>query len=352
MLLYVDKKAEKRKKIKYILIIAFCIFFIIANIYQFQKSLHTPDKKLTNYTTLATSANLWYEKSAPITIYTSPNSYQKIIVIPQNLTREIFIEIINAISKNIDKETPSLFITPNIRDIAFLEQIIKTTIPNLELSNSPKSIILSDNYEEIKPLIYSHKLKPTTITYQKSKKIEQNKTLINLLNQKFPLPFVPNNKLDKEQQSLKHFVTNHQKELNNLLNGISLTEQKFSHQSLLLQNTPFCIKTNTQTYCNLKDDISLFKAISNIINEIPATQKIEKLILITSFQETTPNNLSPNAGLLFRFNNRQSIILPQDIKHKPFQTIKKQAGINPLYNSNKMKFYQFKTVEMKKDDNI
>ena len=351
MLLYVDKKAEKRKKIKYTLIASLCIFFIVANIYQFQKSIHIPNQTLSNYTSFTYQENSWYNKTPPITTYSSPNSLQKIILIPKTLTREISTEIINIVSQNINNEKPHISILSNTNDSDFLYQIIKTEIPNIELSNSDNSLIISDNYKKIKPLIYQHKLKPSTLAYSKQN-IINNHTLNNLLNQRFPLPNTPNNKLDKEQEALKNFIINHSNELNNLLNNKSFTEQKLSHQNLLLQNTFFCIKTNTQTYCNLKDDISLFKAISNIINEIPATQKIENLILITSFQETTPNNLSPNAGLLFRFNNRQSIILPQDIKNEPFQTIKQQAGINPLYTSNKMKFYQFKTVEMKKDDNI
>ena len=57
-------------------------------------------------------------------------------------------------------------------------------------------------------------------------------------------------------------------------------------------------------------------------------------------------------GLLFRFNNREAIMLPEYIKSNSFYEIKEKSGINPMYELEEMKFYQFKTVEIKRNDNI
>jgi hypothetical protein len=344
MLLYVNKKAIRQKKIRITLIIFFSILFIFANIICFKQTFHTSSKTPNNYTSIKKEA-LFIETYPIIEAYTTKNNATKLILIPKNLTKQASHKLAHIFTH---EKTASVFITNELNNNKTLLDIIKFF--NIEISQtiSTNTVVISSDTAKATPIIYQEKLYPSTIIYQEFK----DNNFAKMLEQHFYKKAIATDNLSNEARALNDFITDYKDELINLVKNNKLNKQKFAQQDGLLQNIKFCLKTNKQVYCDIEDKISFAKKISKILQTIPQQETIKKLILLTSFEETTPQTFAPNCGLLFKFNKRNAILLPEEITPEAFNNIKIKAGINPAHTNNIMTFYQFKTAEIILNDNI
>ena len=341
MLLYVNKKQERLKKIKLFTTIFAIIFIITANIYHLIINIHQTDSTLLDYNSIKHSSLSQDDKSF-VTLYQTSSSKTYAILIPSTLTKTNTKTIIKSFSSPYLTPSSNLFFTPEIKDIEFLQNIALSLNLQISSKQTPDSIIITTDINQITPLIYKQKLYPQTLT-QPSKLPSH---LISILDKKFPPHPLPTNKLEEEKFSLKSFAKDYSHELKSLINNSPITSLPFKKQDALLKNISLCLKTSKQFYCDTSPKTSIAKKISDIISIIPKSSQIEKLILLTSFEETTEQSFTPSNGLLFLFEQRQALLLPEEITSRPFQTIKQKLGINPKYTNKLMKFYQFKTVEI------
>ena len=128
---------------------------------------------------------------------------------------------------------------------------------------------------------------------------------------------------------------------------------------ILLQNAPLCIKTAESQACALNTEFSLLQNIKDVLHKLPANSVPQSLILLTSAEPvSTSIPLKKDEGLLFKFEQRQELLLPHELFNsanssgignyqKLFAALKQKAGVNPDYSNNKMEFYKFKTMEIK-----
>lgn len=342
MLLYVNKKKERLRKIKILLTLIGILFLIIANIHHLRQTIHHTSLSLTTYTSIK-KLNNWYGNTSPIEIYKTSKKQIKIIIIPSTITKENAPTIAKTILKSQTQTKSPLYITDELNN-----HIISSLISSLNLETisnlSSNCVIITSNFEKIKPIITNQKLTPFSI----SKQNFESPTFNTFLETFFPSTKAPSTKLDKEQASLYSFANDHKDIISQILNSSppSILEQPFSLQNTLLKNIQLCIQTSYQTFCSLDDKSSFIQNISQTLKQIPANEKPQKLILLTSFEKTSPQKLSPSSGLLFRFQARQALLLPHEINSEPFETIKQKSGLNPKHTNNLMQFYQFKTVEI------
>ena len=323
MLLYVNKKEERRKKIKLFTLIFSIIFFILSNACYLILYLHKTDQTLTSYTQIKQSSDI--TPYTPITIYQTASSETKAIVIPKKLNKINTINIASALKlSNINNAIP-LYFTEDVENKDFLQKLAKTQ--NLITSHikTAQSVIITTDLKTILPLIYEKKLYPKTLT----KQTLTNKNLSILLDSKFPPISAPKTTLEKEKYALEIFANTHSKELKQLLNKQNLTQIPFKKQDALLKNLSLCIQTTQQTICDTTTSSSLINKISKFIPKIALDDTIQKIILLTSFEEITPKNFNKSNGLLFRFEKREALLLPTEITETPFQTVKQKLGINP-----------------------
>ena len=345
MLLYVNKKEIRRKKIKIFLIILFSVLFCYANIIHFKKNLHTSPDKISSYQTI-TKKPIHPFNIPTVEIFLSKNKNIKHILLPQNITKETTYKIVKAL--NIHNNTTTVYLTPEIKNNILLHQIINYTKHEISEVITPNTTILTTNIKDLKPLIYKDKLYPKSITYSYIDDI----TLTNIINNFFKKDFVAKNTLEEEQHNLQIFIKDNKKELIDLIKNKSITDIYYPKQNNLLKNASFCIKTSQQTICNTQKNISFVKSISQTLKTIPANEKIQKLILLTSFEPIDNITNLKNSGLLFKYEKRQAILLPDEITPTSFDDIKIKSGINPTFKTNTMHYYQFRTVEIEINDNI
>ena len=341
MLLYVNKKQERLKKIKLFTTIFAIIFIISANIYNFIITMHKTEDTLLNYTPIQ-HTNITQDQTSFVTLYQTASSKTYAILIPPTLTQTNIKTIIKSFSSPYLTTSSNLFFTPEIKDKDFLQNIALASNLQISKKQTPDSIIITTDPNQITPLIYKQKLYPKTIT--QPTKLPSH--LIPLLDKKFPPLPTPSNTLEEEKFSLQSFAKDYSSEVKSLINNNPITNQPFKKQDALLKNISLCLKTSEKSYCNTSPQTSVAKKISDITSIIPHTSQIEKIILLTSLEETNEKNFTPNNGLLLRFEQRETILLPEEISPTPFQTIKQKLGINPKHTNKLMKFYQFKTVEI------
>ncbi len=345
MLLYVNKKEIRRKKIKIFLITIFSILFCFANIMHFKKNLHTPLDNINSYQTITLSP-LLPSNIPSVMMFVSKNKKTKHILLSQNITKENAYKIVKALNSN--KKTTKVFLTHEIKDNILLQNLINHTQHEISEIQTPNTIIITSDITKLIPLIYKDQLYPKSITYSDIKDV----TLSNIINAFFTPDFIPQNTLETEQQNLQSFANDYKKELLDLIKNPSLTKIQYSKQYTLLKNASFCIKTNTKTTCNTSKDFSFIKSLTQTLKTFLPSEKIQKLIILTSFEPISNKTILKHAGLLFKYEKRQAILLPEEITPSSFDDIKIKAGINPSFTTNTMKYYQFKTVEINLNDNI
>jgi hypothetical protein len=352
MLLYVDKKKQKRKKIKVICFILTSIFIVLANIIHYKKSIHQTQNSLNNYQNIITTHN-WFYSSDAIQIFTKKNKQApNVIITPKDVTRENAKTIAYALSKIPQKTSVSL--STNLTN----NQIFKSLIQHFKLdytTDKNQSFIITDNIKEAEEIIYKEKLYPTFLTYKKIKKVTNNTDLKILINTLFPPIQEPETSLEKEISSLNEFVLMYKKDI---LDALSPNHKhSFTTHGFFLKNANICINYQHNKICEINNNYSLEKNIKNII-EKNIDKNISHINILTSLKEiSTTESLENNDGIALIFENRTEVLLPHELKQlsqtdNPFYIIKNKMGINPDYTSSKMKYFKFKTLEIEINDNI
>lgn len=354
MLLYVDKKKLKRRKIKIAGIIISCTFALMANIISFKTALHKTTQSLTTYKTLQTTQD-WYNKADIVHLFTSKRHKQiKAVLIPEPLNRENAQTIALALSKL--PQNSNLILTDDVLEKDYLQQI--SSLFTLSVTNTTQSenIIVTTDINNIISLINEQKLFPQTLYYKQTIKLQSNSALQQLLDRRFPPIPQPQNTQEKQQQAIQNFADTYRTDLLSLLHSAD-SRIAFTTQNLMLQNLGICLSSATQTTCSAKPDCSIQQNIHAAQANLQA-QTPQKLYLLTSLEEIPVNTvLTKEDGVFFRFGTKETFILPQNTLSIPNNTdiyayLKQQAGLNPDYNTPDMKFYKFKTTEIHINDNI
>lgn len=356
MLIYVDKKKERRRKIKIFCIILFTLIFISLNVSYYYKERNHGEENLSSYQKI-TYQNAWYDKSSPIYIFNNKDDQATTVIItPAKITREVALTLANAFLK-LPPQNYKLTITDEIKDAAFLQQIFENTAAQNATNTLSADIILTSDYSKIETLIHNLKLYPKMVDYTKSQKLS-NKTLNDLLDKQYPPLYKPQTKIEKEQKALNEFAKENQKELFDLI--INNIQPRFSKQSTFLKNTRLCLQNKDFIQCQMQTDTSLLLNIKNALQTFPKNIQPQKLLLLSSNERINPTDvkdLKDNEGLYFSFDQRKAYLLPHEIsaltiEKEPLYILKEKAGFNPEYTSPLMELYKFNVTEVNLDEEI
>lgn len=351
MLLYVDKKKLKRQRLKRLLTILFIVVFIGVNIVHFKQELHHSNQKLTTYNRSIFDKE-GYAKADTVLLFASKSKETpSYIVIPPIFNRQNYQTIALAFSLLSPGSTEISFLSdvPNQDHLLKLGQIFH---PDLNITSDKSNIIVTTNFNAVAANIRSAKLIPNALNYARAAKtLSAHSVLAQLLKELFPTPIAPQTRLQKEQQALKNFTADYKKDIlqliNNTFHPASFVPIPYAAHSILLKNVSVCLKSSSQTACVVNSKHSLMQNIATAGKKLSALP--EKLILLTSTEPIlSPAELQPDDGLGFHFKNQRIYIIPEDLPQSTnaFKFIKKQAGLNPDYESPAMKFYKFKTTEI------
>ena len=359
MLIYVDKKKEKQKKIRRLLLILFSLFFILINIWQFNLSLNRSDQSLTDYKSIK-HLNLWYNNADIVYLFTSNKKNAAAIIIPENFNKENALSSALALSK-LPQRKYNILLTPNLKEKDSLIKLIKIFIPAAEFNTNDNTpdIIIANNVESVAPHIIKNKLLLHTLNYKHTKKIQDFPAVKNFIQSTFPPKNPPQNILEQDNKNLQSFILAHEQALKDFI--FTDKEPQFVDQNFFLQNIRLCLKTKENNLsCALDTTTSLKQNIADAKASLPEEDTIIKAYLLTSDMqissaENTP--LTDDEGLRFVYQNRSANLFPEDIKlldnnSKAFYILKEKAGINPLFETPDMYFYKFKIKEILYDKDI
>lgn len=356
MLIYVDKKKERQKKIKILCCIIVAVFIILANIVHFKTALHHSSQKLTDYHSIKFTNN-WFEDTQPVYFFYSRRQNGKtIIVIPEKFNRENATTLAFALAKIPEKEI-SLYFTPEIKESNKIIQLANVFHSDIEPTKNANIIITTDLKNAIKS-IPEEKLYPTLLHYKYTAKTPVNPALDNLLNDFFPPQPEPETTLKKEKMALKKFAEENTAVLKNLI--LKDKEPEFHLKNALLKNSNLCLVHKADIVCDLTSKNSLQKKLSKLQKKLPKNATPEKLLLLTSnskVADTLSLTLDADDGLLFRYGKLKSFLLPNEwhtltnLKEIPAK-LKVKAGLNPNYTAPGMEFYRFKITEVVLDEEI
>lgn len=352
MLIYVDKKEQKRKKIKICFAIFFSIFFVVTNVFHFKHTLHTNEQSLTSYQSIK-STNQWYSKTDCFYIFVNPKtSSQKVIIIPPFFNKKIALMIAATLNK-YEQENSNIILTPELISNKKLQTLVKKLSSNT-ITDIPNQTIITTDYELVKDLITKENLYPIILNYTEAQKENAHSQIIDDL---FPEKPLPQNQIEEEKLALENFVKDNIEALKQFINEKPLS---FNLENIFLQNIRFCVETTSQTICQTDNDTSFEKKLNQVMTEI-GKDTIKRLVLFTSDEKisilSSKNiQLEEDEGLHFKYYNFESFLLSDEIKeqtdNKILYTLKEKAGINPEYKNPQMKFFKFKTVEVTLDENI
>lgn len=357
MLIYVDKKKEKKQKIKIISFVLISIFILWTNIIYFSSALNQAINHLTNYKSI-THANHWYKNAQIVYLFNAPKpDIKKIIIIPKTLNRETITIIASILSKLKRQQTYQIL--TDISDKDLLTRLIEKVAPQLNVSDNFPDVIITSDFSNVTETIAQNKMVPLTLNYKTAEKKLSLGKISKYINTFFPLKATPANQLEEEKQALEIFMED------NFLTLKEITTQgytlHFSKQSLFLQNVRLClINQNSDFFCGLSNHASLLHNLKKSLSKMPKDSPIKKIILLTSDTPFNPQNmieLQKDEGLHFQYQKREAILLPEEISsltnsQQILYKLKSKAGINPQYEHHFMKYYKFKTLEVNLDDKI
>ncbi len=351
MLLYVDKKKIKRRKIKIISSVTASVLILIANIICFNNSLHHTKQHLSTYTPLQ-KTHLWYENADIVQLFSKKEqSLPYAILIPKKITSENLITIASAFSK-LENTPTNFFFTKEVSELPYLLQLAQLyTTTSL---TAPHSVVISTEPKELLPVITHNQLIPTALNYQQALKKPISPKLQQLINKRFPPIQLPENKQETEQLALANFIKDYETQLKTLI----FTPKKstdFASKSLLLQNTGICLTTQNSHLCQTDSQTSLQQNLQTALAQFPDKTVLKKLILLTSQEEIALNApLATDDGIAFQYEERYALLLPEEKNNSTnyYTLLKQQTGINPDYHTEDMKFYKFKTMEITLNDKI
>ena len=357
MLIFVDKKKEKQRRIKILYFICVILFIVVANIFHFKKALNYNNKKLATYQTIV-QKNDWYDKSKTVYLLLSQQeNAQTVIIIPKKINRENITTLAWAFSKI--KDIPAeITLTPEISDSQIINELAEVFFPLATKEDHKQKILISSDLDQVKDTIMAEHLYPLTLNYKHTKKINNHSQFMQFLDKNFPAPPKPKNKQEQEKRALQEFAM----ENISILQRITLEQKtpEFSHRNLLLKSVRFCLQDSQGTACNTDSNSSFIKNLNTLLQSQRTKIKPKKLILLTSdelIENIDSLTLEADEGLHFQFQKREAFLLPEEIQNlkktnKAIYVIKQKAGLNPKYTTSQMKFYKFKTTEVILDEKI
>lgn len=359
MLIYVDKKKEKQKRIKLLFLILFCLFFITINLWQFNLSLNHTKQSLTDYQSIK-HLNSWYNNADIVYLFTNNKNNTAAIIIPKTFNQENATTIALALSK-LAQQKYNISLASNISENDSLINLIKVFLPQAKFNfttNAPDIIIANDT-ENAASHIIKNKLFPRALNYKHTKKIQEIPGFKNFIKNTFPPLSSPKNTLEQESKNLQSFITTHEQVLKDFI--FLNKEPSFTNQNFFLQNIRLCLKTKEDNLsCALDTTVSLKQNIIKAKAELGKETSINKVYLLTSDMKTKPQpdiQFNEDEGLRFVYQNRSALLLPEDIKLldtplKAFYILKERTGINPMFSTLDMHFYKFKIKEITYDENL
>lgn len=215
MLLYVDKKKQKRRKIKITSIICASILFIVANIIHFNKALHQTSHHLTEYQSIK-KTHPWYSVSDVVYFFSSKKHQSShVIIIPQTINKENTLAICLALSK-IKTSKMHLSFTKDVPEKEYLQQL-STLFLNKKDEETASSVIITTDFNQVASIINKEKLSPSVINYQQATKLKKSEKLQNIINTRFSPRRTPQNQQEKELLAITNFAHAYKKELQNLV---------------------------------------------------------------------------------------------------------------------------------------
>lgn len=356
MLLYVNKKKQKQRKIRITFLLILFFLFVIINICHFPTALNKSSSSLLNYQSQI-APHKRFPDTSPVTLLTPAGKKNPvIIVIPQPQNRRNITIIANAFAK-IAGQTRHIAFTPEITNTDTLLSLLRIFIPECT-SASPaekNTVLITSDINAVRPQIEKLKLSPQTINSGFAAKRSEAPAVLSFINKFFPKPQQPVTAMEKEQDALQNFVRDNRNELLSVFSG---NKPAFAKEAVLLKNARVCLAGETALVCSLTDNVSLLQNLHNARRKFPQNITPQKLYLLTSGEEVPETGtavLHSDEGLMFRFGIRETITIPKK-DNRPtadsFRRLKLQAGINPDYSCNEMKFYKFKTVEVDLHDKI
>ena len=362
MLLYVNKKEERRKKIKKLITIISIILFCIINLLYLHKHLNHTNNNILNYTS-PIKAPKWYTQTSPVVIFYTKDRTHFAILIPEELNRENLKTISVALSK-LSTSINNLYFVDKIENNKTLLELIQVYTPQIQQTQDKDKaeLIIASKEDSLLPLLNNQKFYPKTINYNQIKNYDTPFTISKFIDSYYPINPHPKTKLEKEQKSLQNFAQDNKDKLLSYFSQGTLSNIDFplSSDNLFLKNACLCISGTSEKSCSLQKHLSLEKNIELALKNFTSRHKPQRLSLLTSFKKIEDTaRLEKDEGVFFRFEKREYLMLPNEIaKYEEqdevniFNHIKSQSGINPEYNAPEMQFYKFKTVEINLNDNI
>lgn len=354
MLLYVDKKKQKRRRVKIITAVLAGCFVLFANIVLFYSMLDKADMALVDSPSLQGKSTAVSEADAnTIGLFSSKNNASpEIVIISKEINRFNLITTAYVFSK-LSPTVKNVYFSPEVKSREYLLRLLRVYLPDVRLSDAKDGVIITTDYELFADVIQQNKLSPKIFYYSHAQRQQKPAVLDKLLNEKFPLPVMPKTRLEKEKSALAKFAGRYQKELRGLLNG---NDVDFAFRHYLLQQANVCFVSEKNIICNFAANNSLQKNI-RMLSENPSfsTAGIKKMALLTSLQEIDAgDDIQSDEGVAFRYGERETIILPgEKSKYDDlYSALLLNAGINPDYFADDMRYYKFKTVEVNADDKI
>lgn len=360
MLLYVDKKKERQKKVRRYLFVFFCLFFLLINVFQYQQSLRHTTQSLVSYESIRHSVP-WFSSADVVYLFSSAaNKDRATIVIPNQLNRENAQTLALALSK-LSSRKYKVFVSSLLGDKSFIRKMVllfyskAVFVDTIDLAD----LLISSDFEEINSYILTQSLYPKVLNFKHAHKIMNNDLLAQFINKHFEQPLEPQNELEQEAFSLQQFIDDYSKDLQQFI--VNHKEPKFAAQGFFLQNIRFCLSDESSKFvCSLATDVSLKENIKNAERRLPPKARVQKGYLLTSNKIINPvkeNELAQDEGVYFYYQGIEAILLPDDIKKLDniadvFYLLKERAGLNPVFEAVDMKFYKFKIREVTIDEKI
>ena len=357
MLIYVDKKKERKRKITIISLILVSIFIVYANIIHFQTALNEASEYLINYKSVK-HLNNWYQNAQIVYLFSTPKpNTKKIIIIPNQINRETTTIIASIFVKLKKQQTYQIL--PDVSNKTLLLQLIEKISPQMTSVSANPDIIITSDLSKAEESITQNKMTPQTINYKTAEKKLSLGEISKYVNTFFPPSPSPTSQIEKENQALESFIADNISDLKDIIKtDFTLS---FSKQSLFLQNVRLClINQNLDFFCGLSNHASFSHNLKKSLSKMPKDSLAKKIILLTSDIPFNPQNimeLTKNEGLHFQYQKREATLLPKEIEpltnsQQILYKLKSKAGINPQYENPHMKYYKFKTLEVNLDDNI
>jgi len=346
MLIYVDKKKEKQRKIKIFCLILFAIIFVCLNILSYHSRRHHEQTNLSSYHKI-THQNPWYNNTLPIHSFSNKKTSNiNIIILPQTINKEMALTLANNFMQ-LPQQNYILTITDEVNNSDFLRQLFEITKPTFSSEEPIFEIILTSDFTRVQEAIKNLKLYPKTLNYGKISKNPIPEVLNNLLNNYYQPQIEAKTDIEKEQKALAEFAEENKD-----------TSPQFSKQATFLKNARLCLQTKETINCQTRPETSLLLNIKKALHAFPRNIKPQALLLWTSNEKINPSelqHLNNDEGLYFRFNQREIYLLPQElnsltIEKEPLAILKEKIGLNPEYTSPQMELYRFKITEVILDE--